>query len=171
MIKCAKAWKVFGLMLVIHSVCNDDEGHHYYYPSAQSLCLCTSFWRSYLHLSLSRLPGWFPDLSPTWTLLLGSLVLFSVSTADHHLSMPLEYQAQYIQMKLSPDFPISVNVTNLVPIPYSGNLGDLFAAPLMLPTSCSKIMEPSTYIVYLCSQCYSSSSSSFNTFLSSVKTF
>lgn len=56
-------------------------------------------------------------MSPTWTLLLGLFVLFSISVTDHHLNIPPEHQAQHTQIKLSPNFPISLNGASIIPIP------------------------------------------------------
>lgn len=53
-------------------------------------------------------------MSPTWTLLLGSLVLFSISVTDPHLNIPPEYQAQHTRIKLSPFSPISLNGASIL---------------------------------------------------------
>lgn len=75
-------------------------------------------------------------MSPTWALLLGSLVSFTISVTHHHLNIPLEYQAQHTQIKL-PNFTISVQETSILPVPQSGNLGNSFAIPSILPASLS----------------------------------
>ena len=56
-------------------------------------------------------------MSPTWSPLLGSLVLFSIYHTNHHLNIPPEPQAQHIQTEPPPNFLIPANGTSILLIP------------------------------------------------------
>lgn len=113
-----------------------------------TIFLQVPFWWSYAQLSLSLLTGWFPNLCylprhHPW------LILFSIFITDHYLNIPPRHPSQYIQVKLSFNSPISDNGTGILPGLWFGNLGDIFAVPLWLPTSPSRIVELSACIMWL----------------------
>lgn len=110
------------------------------------LSLQPRFWGSYLSLHYHHYLADFqthiiyPDTTP-------GLPLFSISITEHYLNIPPGHPSQYIQIKLSFNFPISGNRTIILPVLQSGNFGDIFVVPLRWPAFLRRIVELSARIM------------------------